>query len=181
MQTAQPDTPEAIETVFEVSYGSDIASNAQSHTSATTRAPALQVFTYKWKIALPQGAMESPFTDSVVEQIVSSTVDYNTVWRNKTGSVSCLQEPSRLFMQSPQDDWGFYSFAVCTTRHGDNTRTFKSLMVYSEPHISELCRSLDYIPYDWKMTDLPMVVVPLAILRHQVQQTSRNCILATPT
>ncbi|KAH7344282.1 hypothetical protein BKA66DRAFT_577022 [Pyrenochaeta sp. MPI-SDFR-AT-0127] len=40
--------------------------------------------------------------------------------------------------------------------------------------ISELCRSLVYIPYDGKMTDLPMVVVLLAILRHQVQQTSRR-------
>jgi hypothetical protein len=77
-------------------------------------------------------------------------------------------------MQSPHDDWGFYSFAVCATRHGNNTMTFKSLMVYSEPYISELCHSLGYIPYDWRMTDLPMVIVPLAILRHQVQQTSRR-------
>jgi hypothetical protein len=43
MQTAQPDTPDSMATMFEVSYGSHNASNAQSHTSTTTSAPALEI------------------------------------------------------------------------------------------------------------------------------------------
>lgn len=77
-------------------------------------------------------------------------------------------------MQSPHDDWGFYSFAVCATRHDDDTRTFKSFLVYSDPDFSGLCRSIDFISDYWKKTDLPMVVMPLVLLRHQVQQTSRK-------
>src|SRR5579871_4681079 len=135
--------------------------------------------------------MRLPLPDNVIEQTVGSTVDYKTMWRNKTGSASCLQEPSSkstmsenercflvklvgFFVQTPADDWGFYSFAVSTTRHDDNTRRFKSVLICSKPDILEICHSLGHIPYNWKMTDLPMVVLPLALLRHQVQQTSQR-------
>ena len=78
-----------------------------------------------------------------------------------------------VFIQSPYDDWDFYSFSIRAIPKS-GVYSFRSLAVCSDPYILELCRSLDPIPKSWDTTYTPMVIVPLAILRRQVDQTSQR-------
>lgn len=74
-------------------------------------------------------------------------------------------------MQSPQDDWDFYSFEVhATVIH--KLMVFESILVHSDSSLFELSYAPRYISSGWGYTDLPMIVIPLMLLQHQVHQTS---------
>lgn len=118
------------------------------------------------------------------------TADYQTVWESNAGGVTYLQEPSSeeyltaeskfvtnsqklgFFLQTPGDRGRLVSlFGASVMTRADGKRYFKGILVNSDPEsIAPLPFSLQ-IPREWESTDLPLVIVPLSILRLHLDQT----------
>jgi hypothetical protein len=119
------------------------------------------------------------------------TTEYQTVWESSAGGVAYLQEPSSkycsaawlisaanshkkgFFLQTPGDggklEWSFGASVI--TRTGKK-KAFKGVLVNSDPgSIHPLPFSLQ-IPDEWESTDLPLIIVPVTLLRLHVDQTS---------
>jgi hypothetical protein len=78
-----------------------------------------------------------------------------------------------FLLQTPQDNgdltWSFGASAVIGA--GDR-RFFKCILVYSSPALIDPSMYSWHIPHEWESTDLPLIVVPLTLLRLHVDQTS---------
>ena len=77
-----------------------------------------------------------------------------------------------FYFQTPQDGGSFCSFAVRSVESEGSPDMFRCMLISSDLDISALLKGIGHLPSDWKSTDLPMIVVPLAFLKHHVQQTS---------
>jgi hypothetical protein len=82
-----------------------------------------------------------------------------------------------FFFQTSQDKGSFCSFAISSLKNEDAYKTFRCILINSDLDISALFSSIDHLSYDWISTDLPMIVVPLAFLKHHVQQTSAELLV----
>jgi hypothetical protein len=84
-----------------------------------------------------------------------------------------------LFVQTPADGDPFWSFAVASNRSPSadidtsNSASFRGIFLSSEQD-TEILLSPIQIPSTWRTNNLPMVLIPLAILKHHVQQTARD-------
>jgi|SRR5579862_1960097 len=84
-------------------------------------------------------------------------------------------------MQTPADGGPFWSFAVAINRSpppsaglsAHRPASFKSIFLSSEQDTKTLLSSIQ-VPSAWGTNNLPMVLIPLAILRYHVRQTARD-------
>ncbi|TAQ88905.1 hypothetical protein B7494_g2752 [Chlorociboria aeruginascens] len=99
--------------------------------------------------------------------------DYSCVWNNNTGSVCSLQEPHRFFLQSPRDGDQFCSFAASGKHDKNNGTIHTSLLYCAVPEIADECARWKELPASWKESNLPMIIVPIIILRHHIRFSSK--------
>ncbi|CAI7616919.1 unnamed protein product [Penicillium pancosmium] len=115
-----------------------------------------------------------PTTAHDIQQALGGpAADYQAVWESSAGGVAGLQEPSRFLMQTPQDSGDLsWSFGASVANGTGDRRVFKGILMYSGSGFIDPLLYPWHIPNEWESTDLPLVVVPLTLLRLHVDQTS---------
>ncbi|KAI9658341.1 MAG: hypothetical protein M1821_002474 [Bathelium mastoideum] len=79
---------------------------------------------------------------------------------------------SGLFLQTPQDDSAFFSFSAQENATSDEKRTFTGFLIASESEIWDVRRSADKgISHIFQRTEVPIIKVPLILLKRYIEQT----------